>query len=196
MNEKVIKLAEAVLENGGRAMLVGGCVRDELMGIEPKDWDLEVYGIEAERLKEILDRLAQSTRSVKLLRFISSGRIWMFRCPAASEKPGAGIRVLRSKAIPEMSFEEASKRRDFTINAILKDPLTGELIDLYGGREDIDKKILRAVSAETFPEDSLRVLRAAQFAARLEFDIEPGTVEICRKIDLTDFPLRESLGRA
>ena len=87
-----------------------------------------------------------------------------------------------------MSFEEASKRRDFTINAILEDPLSGEIIDLYGGREDIDKKILRAVSAGTFSEDSLRVLRAAQFAARFEFDIEPVTVEICRKIDVTDLP--------
>ena len=89
---------------------------------------------------------------------------------------------------PDMSFEEACKRRDFTINAILKDPLTGEFVDPYNGREDIRRKILRHVSSETFAEDSLRVLRAAQFAARLEFDIAPETVEICRTISVTDLP--------
>jgi tRNA nucleotidyltransferase (CCA-adding enzyme) len=87
-----------------------------------------------------------------------------------------------------MSFAEASKRRDFTINAILKDALTGEIIDCYGGREDLEKKLIRHVSSETFAEDSLRVLRAAQFAARFEFDVDSETVEICRATDLTDLP--------
>ena len=87
-----------------------------------------------------------------------------------------------------MSFEEASKRRDFTINAILKDILSGEIIDCHGGIKDIEKKLLRMVSPETFAEDSLRVLRAAQFAARFEFDIETETVELCKEIDLTDLP--------
>jgi tRNA nucleotidyltransferase (CCA-adding enzyme) len=87
-----------------------------------------------------------------------------------------------------MSFEEAAKRRDFTINAILQDALTGEIIDVYGGRADIENKILRVVSPETFAEDSLRVLRAAQFAARFEFEIDAETIEICRSIDLTDLP--------
>lgn len=87
-----------------------------------------------------------------------------------------------------MSFEEACSRRDFTVNAILKDPLTGELVDPFGGREDIDNKILRHVSDETFAEDSLRVLRAAQFAARFEFGIAPETAAICKTIDVTDLP--------
>jgi tRNA nucleotidyltransferase (CCA-adding enzyme) len=87
-----------------------------------------------------------------------------------------------------MSFKEACSRRDFTVNAILKDPLTGEVVDPFGGREDIGRKLLRHVSDETFAEDSLRVLRAAQFAARLEFDIAPETVELCRSIDVTDLP--------
>ncbi|MBA3352689.1 MAG: HD domain-containing protein [Blastocatellia bacterium] len=87
-----------------------------------------------------------------------------------------------------MSFEEASSRRDFTINAILKDPLTGEIVDPFNGREGIERKIIRHVSDDTFAEDSLRVLRAAQFAARLEFDIAPDTVELCKSIDVTDLP--------
>ena len=87
-----------------------------------------------------------------------------------------------------MEFEEAARRRDFTLNAIMEDPLTGELIDPFGGREDLRRKLLRAVSVETFAEDSLRVLRAAQLAARFEFDIEPETVALCKTIDLTDLP--------
>jgi tRNA nucleotidyltransferase (CCA-adding enzyme) len=95
---------------------------------------------------------------------------------------------------PFMSFAEASRRRDFTINAILQDPLTGEIIDPFEGRRDIEQGILRAVAAETFVEDSLRVLRAAQFAARFEFRIEPGTVELCRTIDLSDLPAERIWG--
>jgi tRNA nucleotidyltransferase (CCA-adding enzyme) len=188
MNDKVIKVAEAVRENGGRAMLVGGCVRDELMSVEPKDHDLEVYGIEADRLKEILESFGTVYTVGESFTVYKLGADLDVSLPRRERKTGRGHRGFTVEGDPGMSFEEASKRRDFTINAILKDPLTGELIDLHGGREDIDKKILRAVSAETFPEDSLRVLRGAQFAARLEFDIEPGTVEICRKIDLTDLP--------
>jgi tRNA nucleotidyltransferase (CCA-adding enzyme) len=93
-----------------------------------------------------------------------------------------------------MSIAEAARRRDFTINAILQDPLTDEIIDPFDGRRDIDQGVLRAVSAETFPEDSLRVLRAAQFAARFEFRVEPETVELCRAIDLTDLPAERVWG--
>ena len=93
-----------------------------------------------------------------------------------------------------MSVAEATRRRDFTINAILQDPLTGELIDPFNGRRDIEQRILRAVSAETFAEDSLRVLRAAQFASRFEFEIDPETVELCRAIDLSDLPAERIWG--
>jgi tRNA nucleotidyltransferase (CCA-adding enzyme) len=87
-----------------------------------------------------------------------------------------------------MTFEEACRRRDFTINAILQDPLSGEIIDPFNGQEDIKQKLIRVVAPETFVEDSLRVLRAAQFAARFEFDIEPQTIELCQSIDLSDLP--------
>jgi tRNA nucleotidyltransferase (CCA-adding enzyme) len=93
-----------------------------------------------------------------------------------------------------MSIEDATRRRDFTINAILQDPLTAEVIDPFNGRRDIESGILRAVSLETFTEDSLRVLRAAQFAARFEFRIEPQTVELCRTIDLSDLPAERVWG--
>ena len=87
-----------------------------------------------------------------------------------------------------MTFEEAARRRDFTINAILYDPLTDEIVDPFGGARDFRQRVLRAVAADTFIEDSLRVLRAVQFAARFEMTVDPETVELCRTIDLTDLP--------
>ncbi|HEX3100991.1 MAG TPA: HD domain-containing protein, partial [Pyrinomonadaceae bacterium] len=108
--------------------------------------------------------------------------------PRRERKVGPGHRGFVVEGDPEMSFEEACSRRDFTINAILKDAVTGEVVDPFDGRGDIKRKLLRMVSRETFAEDSLRVLRAAQFAARFEFDIDAETVEVCKTIDVTDLP--------
>jgi tRNA nucleotidyltransferase (CCA-adding enzyme) len=186
--EKVLKIAKAVAEFGGRAMLVGGCVRDDLMGIQPKDWDLEVYGTESSKLRGILDRFGEVIVVGEAFAVFKLGGDLDVSIPRRERKTGKGHRGFAIEGDPEMSFEEACSRRDFTINAILKDPLTGGIIDPFHGREDIDRKIIRHVSSDTFGEDSLRVLRAAQFAARLEFDIAPETVEICKTIDVTDLP--------
>lgn len=169
-------------------MLVGGCVRDELMGIEPKDWDVEVYGIEPENLKEILENFGEVNAVGEAFTVYKIGQDLDISLPRRERKVARGHRGFVVEGDPDMSFEEASKRRDFTINAILKNVLTGEIIDCFGGIEDIKKGILRMVSPETFAEDSLRVLRAAQFAARFEFEIEMETVELCKQIDLTDLP--------
>ena len=169
-------------------MLVGGCVRDELMRIESKDWDIEVYGIEPQKLREILDGFGKVDAVGEAFTVYKIGQEIDVSLPRREKKVSRGHKGFIVEGDPNMSFAEASKRRDFTINAILKDPLTGEIIDVYGGRQDVERKILRVVSKETFAEDSLRVLRAAQFAARFEFDIEAETVEICREIDLTDLP--------
>src|SRR5205085_4248505 len=93
-----------------------------------------------------------------------------------------------------LSIEESTSRRDFTVNAILQDPLTSEIIDPFDGAKDIEAKVLRAVSPKTFSEDSLRVLRAAQFAARFEFDIHAETVTLCCSIDVTDLPAERIWG--
>jgi tRNA nucleotidyltransferase (CCA-adding enzyme) len=185
---KITELADRVMSAGGRAMLVGGCVRDELMGIEPKDWDLEIYGIEPAKLREILDRFGEVAVVGEAFAVYKIGSGLDVSVPRRERKTGKGHRGFTIEGDPQMSFEEACSRRDFTINAILEDPLTGEIIDPFGGRADIERKIIRHVSADTFAEDSLRVLRAAQFAARLEFDIAPETVELCRNIDVTDLP--------
>ena len=186
--EKIILLSRAVRDAGGRALLVGGCVRDELMGVPSKDWDLEVYGVAPERLREILDQFGPVNVVGEAFTVYKLGHDLDVSMPRHERKTGRGHRAFVIEGDPWMSFADASSRRDFTINAILKDPLTGEIIDSFDGRRDIEQGVLRAVSAETFPEDSLRVLRAAQFAARFEFRIAPETVELCRTIDLSDLP--------
>ena len=192
--EKIIALAKAIKAAGGRALLVGGCVRDELMGVEPKDWDVEVYGIEPEKLKELLETFGAVHTVGEAFTVYKLGPDLDVSIPRRERKTGRGHKGFVVEGDPSMSFEEACKRRDFTVNAILKDPLTNEIIDPYDGQKDIEQKILRMVSPETFPEDSLRVLRAAQFAARLEFDIESKTVEVCKQIDLTDLPAERIWG--
>jgi tRNA nucleotidyltransferase (CCA-adding enzyme) len=192
--EKVILLSQAVRDAGGRALLVGGCVRDELMGVPPKDWDLEVYGVAPERLREILDRFGPVNVVGEAFTVYKLGNDLDVSMPRRERKSGRGHRAFVIEGDPSMSVAEASKRRDFTINAILKDPLTEEVNDPFDGRRDIEQGVLRAVSAETFGEDSLRVLRAAQFAARFEFRIAPETVELCRTIDLSDLPAERIWG--
>ncbi len=186
---KAVKdLSVAVRDANGRAMLVGGCVRDELMGVSPTDWDLEVYGVDPAALRKILDLFDEVNIVGEAFAVYKLGQHLDVSLPRRDRKSGQGHRGFVVEGDPDMSFEEASSRRDFTVNAILKDPLTGEIVDSFGGRQDIKRKILRHVSDETFAEDSLRVLRAAQFAARFEFDIAPETVELCRSIDVTDLP--------
>ncbi len=186
--DKITELAKIVKANGGRTMLVGGCVRDDLMNRAPKDFDLEIYGIESRKLREILDQFGKVDAVGEAFTVYKIGNDLDVALPRRERKTGRGHKGFVVEGDPQMSFAEAAKRRDFTVNAIMRDALTGEIIDPYDGRKDIENKILRVVSKETFAEDSLRVLRAAQFAARFEFAIEAETVEICRSIDLTDLP--------
>lgn len=186
--EKVMVLARVIQEAGGLALLVGGCVRDDLMGNEPKDWDLEVYGLAPERLREILDSFGSVNAVGEAFTVYKLGHDLDVSIPRRERKSGRGHRAFVIEGDPAMSVADATRRRDFTINAILRDPLTGELIDPFGGQQDIAARVMRAVSAETFIEDSLRVLRAAQFAARFEFQIAPETVALCRTMDLSDLP--------
>lgn len=186
--ETIISLASATRAAGGRAMLVGGCVRDELMGIESTEWDVEVYGVQPDQLKDIVGAFGEVNAVGEAFTVYKVGNDLDVSMPRRDRKSGRGHKGFVIEGDPDMSFEEACSRRDFTVNAILKDPLSGEIVDPCKGREDVERRILRHVSSETFGEDSLRVLRAAQFAARLEFDIASETVEICKAIDVTDLP--------
>jgi tRNA nucleotidyltransferase (CCA-adding enzyme) len=192
--EQVVLLARAIRDGGGRALLVGGCVRDMLMRAQPKDWDLEVYNLDPSRLREILDQFGPVNVVGEAFTVYKLGKHLDVSIPRRERKSGRGHKAFVIEGDPSMSVEEATSRRDFTINAILEDPLTGELIDPFGGQGDIEQRVLRAVSNDTFAEDSLRVLRAAQFAARFEFDIHPDTIELCRTIDLSDLPAERIWG--
>ncbi|HEX9997586.1 MAG TPA: hypothetical protein VGB45_10610 [Abditibacterium sp.] len=192
---KAQQIARAVAEKSGRALLVGGYVRDELLGIVPKDADIEVYGLEAEILRETLSTLGrvgcvgESFRVYKLV-WHSRGERYEIdvSLPRRDKKTGDGHKGFEVEGDPFASFEDAARRRDFTLNAILKDPLSGEIIDPFGGQNDLKDRVLRAVDARHFGEDSLRVLRAMQFAARFGLQIESQTAQICRATPLSDLP--------
>ncbi|HKZ80615.1 MAG TPA: HD domain-containing protein [Pyrinomonadaceae bacterium] len=186
--QKVIQLAHEIRQAGGRALLVGGCVRDRLRGLAPKDWDLEVYGIEPPMLRQLLDQSGPVNVVGEAFTVYKLGHDLDISIPRRERKSGRGHRAFVIEGDPSMTIEDATRRRDFTINAILEDPLTEEIIDPFRGQEDLSNRTVRAVSHDTFPEDSLRVLRAAQFAARFEFAIDTGTVALCRTIDLSDLP--------
>jgi tRNA nucleotidyltransferase (CCA-adding enzyme) len=186
-------IAEAVRDAGGRALIVGGWVRDRLMDRPSKDIDIEVYGIEAGPLRSLLQRfgavnaVGESFTVYKVCDIDVS-------LPRRESKVGRGHRGFEVIGDPAMPVEEAARRRDFTINAIGWDPLTGEYVDPFDGRADIAAGILRAVDQRTFPEDSLRVLRALQFAARFGFALDPETAALCRRIPLDDLPAERIWG--
>src|SRR5262245_24597066 len=148
MNAEVIAVCEAVRNAGGRAMLVGGSVRDRLLGLESKDFDIEVYGLEPARLRNVLDQVGEvnavgehfSVYKLAFYREATTGSAAQERfeidvsLPRRESKSGRGHRGFVIEGDPAMTFEEAARRRDFTINAILFDPLTDETLDPYGGR--------------------------------------------------------------
>jgi len=186
-------IAREVRAAGGRALIVGGWVRDRLLGIECKDIDLEVFGVEAEPLKALLgafgpvNTVGESFTVYKVADLDVS-------LPRRESKTGRGHKAFAVTGDPSLSIEEAARRRDFTINAICWDPLSDEYIDPFGGRRDLGQRLIRAVDRRTFSEDSLRVLRAIQFAARFEFTIDPDTKSLCQTIDLDDLPAERIWG--
>ena len=184
---QVLQIAEAVKAAGGRALIVGGWVRDRLMGRASKDIDLEVFGLEAGALRDVLRRFGSVNTVGESFTVYKVADIDV-ALPRRDSKTGRGHRGFTVEGDPRMPIREAARRRDFTINAISLDPLSGEYVDPFDGREDLKRRTLRAVDARTFPDDSLRVLRALQFAARFEFALDSGTAELCRRIPLDDLP--------
>jgi tRNA nucleotidyltransferase (CCA-adding enzyme) len=169
----------------GRAYLVGGCVRDALLGIAHKDFDLEVYGVGYETLARELSsrgRVDLVGKSFGVIKFSSwDGGQWDFSLPRRDSKMAAGHKGFTVEFDPDINPKDAASRRDFTINALMFDPRTGEYLDFFGGREDLAQRIMRHTSP-AFVEDPLRVLRGMQFAARFDLAAAPETVKLCRSI--------------
>ncbi len=179
------KIAEAVERAGGRAYYVGGVVRDQIMGIACKDIDVEVYGIPPQTLRSILSEFGEVVEKGASFGVLGLKHSDLdIAMPRKERRMGEGHRDFDVSVDPNLTLREASMRRDFTINAMMQDILTGEIVDLWGGRRDLEGKIIRCVSPKTFPEDALRVFRAAQFAARMDAEIEPETMQLCSKIDV------------
>jgi len=180
------RLAQDIAGRGGRAYYVGGVVRDELMGLDCKDIDIEVYGITPRELREVISahgELMEKGASFGVLGLKHSDLD--IAMPRTERRTGDKHRDFDVSVDPFLSTREASMRRDFTINAMMKDVLTGEIVDNWNGRSDLENRIIRCVSPETFPEDALRVFRAAQFAARLNAQIDEATLALCAEIDVT-----------
>lgn len=167
--------------NGGKLYSVGGAVRDSILGKISKDLDILIIGIPFDKLEEILTkygRVDNVGKSFGIIKFNSSNTgeidIAIPRTEKKNDRGGyQGFDVISDHTL---SIEEDLERRDFTINAIAKDSL-GVLIDPYGGLEDIEKKQIKMVNPQAFSDDPLRMLRAVQFAARFEFNIESETMK-------------------
>ena len=194
--ELALDVARAARAVGGRALIVGGYVRDRLLGsgsADPDNLDLEVFGVAADRLRALLarfgrvDTVGSSFTVYKLDRLDVS-------LPRTESKTGRGHRGFTVTGDPSLPIEQAARRRDFTVNAIAWDPLDDEYVDPCRGRDDLQRRCLRMVDPETFGDDSLRVLRAVQFTARLEFDVDEPTKALCREIPLDDLPAERIWG--
>ncbi len=181
---EVRRLADVMIVAGGRPVLVGGAVRDYLLGFIPKDFDIEVYGLHSRELMVVLERVAKVCvvgKSFGVLKIKIGDMDIDISLPRRERKIGQGHRGFEIDHDQSMSFMEAASRRDFTINAIGIDLGSGELIDPWFGVSDLKAGIIRHIS-DAFDEDPLRVLRACQFAARFSFAIVDETTEKCRSL--------------
>ena len=180
----VHRIADAILAAGGRPLLVGGAVRDFLLGLSPKDWDIEAYGLEVNALTAVLEQVAKVHsvgKSFGVLKARVDGMEVDVSLPRRERKVAEGHRGFAVDPDYGMPFAEAAARRDFTMNAIGMDLKTGELLDPWGGVADLVARRIRHVSA-AFDEDPLRVLRACQFAARFGFAIAEETLVKCQSL--------------
>jgi tRNA nucleotidyltransferase (CCA-adding enzyme) len=182
------RIAVQVRETGGRALIVGGWVRDRLLNTPTKDVDVEVFGVAADRLRALLEQIAPVNTVGESFTVYKVGDVDV-SLPRRESKAGRGHRGFAVTGDPTLTIAEATRRRDFTINAILWDPLNDEYLDPFGGRTDLlERRLLKAVDLATFGEDSLRVLRGVQFAARFDLTMEEQTRALCRSTPLDDLP--------
>lgn len=179
-------IARAVAEKGGRTFYVGGFVRDRLLGRENKDVDIEVHGVTPAQLEEILSALGECVKMGANFGVFGLKHYDVdIAMPRQESATGRGHKDFEVFVDPFLGTKKAAQRRDFTINALMEDVLTGEIVDEFGGVEDLRRGVIRHVNDESFVEDPLRVLRAAQFAARFEFTIAPETIALCQRMDVS-----------
>ena len=197
---RLMRLLGDLRAAGGRPYVVGGAVRDGLLGLPVKDFDIEVFDLPAERIEPVLaeagrvDLVGQAFRVFKLSGVEGVEGAVDVALPRRDSRIGPGHRGIAATGDPSLAVEEAARRRDFTMNAMLLDPATAEVLDPWGGRRDLQARVLRAVDGSTFGEDPLRALRAVQMAARYELEVEPGTAALCATMPLAELPAERVFG--
>lgn len=184
------QFAEIVAEHGGRVFRVGGSVRDHFMGAVPKDIDFSVVGMVKKNFKAIFPDAQECGKSFPVFLLAIDGVKREVAFARTEKKVGTGYKGFRVSAKPKITIEEDLYRRDTTVNSMAQDVLTGEIIDPYGGRADIEAKILRATS-EHFSDDPIRALRLAGQAARFNFTVDTGTLPLmsATKEELAEEPV-------
>lgn len=190
-----LQIAKKVKEVGGIAYFVGGYVRDSILDIPNKDIDIEIHGIKPEILKNILSELGDiQTIGNAFGIYNLKGYDLDIALPRKERCIGTGHKDFEVYVDPYIGTHAAARRRDFTINALMKNILTGEIVDEFNGLNDLKNHIIRHVDSSTFREDPLRVLRACQFAARFDFKIAPETIELCKTMNLSTLPKERIAG--
>lgn len=186
----LIEISKKISILGGRVFIVGGKNRDEYLGLENKDIDLEIHSISEANLCNVLSEFGQVDKfGAKFGIYQIKGYDIDFALPRTEMKIGENHTDFNVVINPNLGLKEAIQRRDFTFNGLYRDILTGELIDEFNGVEDIYNGVIRHINNDTFKEDSLRVLRACQFSSRFEFRISDETKELCKNIDLSDISI-------
>ncbi len=188
---QVLAMAKAFSAAGGRAFLVGGAVRDAQLGELAGDADFEVYGLTADKLESVCKKFGSVNLAGKQFAVLHVatyvGQVEV-SLPRSESKTGPGHKGFAVSADPNMDPQQAAARRDFTVNAMMFDPLNEEFLDPWNGLSDLDRGVLRHVSS-AFSEDPLRALRAARFVARHGWAIAPETILMCRNLDLSELPI-------
>jgi len=195
----VNRISHEIHAIGGRALIVGGFVRDALLGRPSKDIDVEVYGVKPTELRSVLDRIGKvdavgASFGVLKVSAPEMDEPLDVSIPRRDSKVGTGHKGFIVEADPGMTPKEAALRRDLTINSLAYDPITKEIIDEYGGLQDIKDRKLSATDDTTFVEDPLRVLRVMRFSAQLGFSPTVKLAWLCRSVDLTSLPKERIYG--
>lgn len=194
---KVQPILKALTNSGGTPYIVGGFVRDQLLGRSSKDLDIEVHGLPAEQVARVLRRFGKVDevgKSFGVLKVRFGGEDLDISLPRTDSKTGTGHTGFEVSVDPHMGIEKALARRDFTINAIAMDS-SGAIVDPHGGQEHLRRGLLTAVGP-AFSEDPLRVLRGVQFASRFGMEMDPGTAELARglRAEIETLPLERIWG--
>ncbi|MEI8320897.1 MAG: hypothetical protein WCG05_02660 [Alphaproteobacteria bacterium] len=194
LTKKFDKIIHAVTLAGGKFIFVGGCVRDILLGIEPKDYDAEIYGLDPEKLQQVLESLDKVNVVGKSFGVFKMTHYPIdISLPRLDQKTGVGHKGFSVKIDYSLSFKQAARRRDLTINSMGYDPQNHKVLDPYEGQKDLEKKILKATDPKTFAEDPLRALRVAQFASRLQMKPDPSLITLCRTLNVNELPAERIL---